>query len=300
MITTDIPERLKRFEIPGRVTVLEGNGEMPKIEVTTDWSSAEVYLHGAHVTDFQKKGEPPLLFTSQFSRFADGQAIRGGIPVIFPWFGAREGGGAHGFARSAEWELHEATTVPDGGVSLRFGFPGCAESAVWPSFAANYVVTVTDTLTLELIVTNSSGNQDLAFENCLHTYFSITDINNVSLTGLKGVSYYDKVDHFVQKTDNADAIRIASEEDRIYFDTTGAVEILDPGLKRKIRIDKSGSASTVVWNPWIFKSQQMSDFGNDEYKQMVCVESGNVAKNKVTLPPGKSSVLKVVLSSARL
>jgi glucose-6-phosphate 1-epimerase len=300
MISTDIPERLKRFEIPGRVTVLEGNGDLRKIEVTTDWSSAEIYLHGAHVTDFQKKGESPLLFTSQFSRFAEGQAIRGGIPVIFPWFGAREGAAAHGLARTAEWELHEATTVPDGGVSLRFGFPGCPESAMWPAFVANYVVTVTDKLMLELTVTNSSGTQDLAFENCLHTYFSIADINNISVTGLKGASYYDKADHFVQKTDGADAIRIASEEDRIYFDTTGAVEILDPGLNRKIRIDKSGSASTVVWNPWIAKAQQMSDFGNDEYKQMLCVESGNVAKNKVTLPPGKSSVLKVVLSSARL
>lgn len=300
MITTDIPERLKRFEIPGRVTVLEGNGELRKIEVTTDWSTAEIYLHGAHVTDFQKKGEPPLLFTSQFSRFAEGQAIRGGIPVIFPWFGAREGAGAHGFARTTEWELHEATTVPDGGVSLRFGFPGCAESAMWPAFAANYVVTVTDTLTLELIVTNSSGGQDLVFENCLHTYFAISDSNNVSVIGLKGASYYDKVDHFAQKADGADALRITAEEDRIYFDTTGAVEILDPGLRRKIRIEKSGSASTVVWNPWTARSQQMSDFGNDEYKQMLCVESGNVAKNKVTLPPGKSSVLKVVLSSSQI
>lgn len=85
MVSTDIPDRLKRFEIPGRVTLLEGNGEMPKIEVTTDWSTAEIYLHGAHVTDFQKKGDAPLLFTSQFSRFKQGQAIRGGIPVIFPW-----------------------------------------------------------------------------------------------------------------------------------------------------------------------------------------------------------------------
>jgi D-hexose-6-phosphate mutarotase len=300
MITTDIPERLKRFEIPGRVTLLEGNGEMPKIEVTTDWSSAEVYLHGAHVTDFQKKGEPPLLFTSQCSRFAPGQAIRGGIPVIFPWFGAKEGEAAHGFARTAEWELHEATTVPDGGVSLRFGFPGCAEGAMWPAFAANYVVTVTEMLTLELIVTNASPSQDFAFENCLHTYFAIGDINTVSVTGLKGVSYLDKTDHFAQKTETADALRIAAEVDRIYCDTTGTVEILDPGLKRKVRIEKSGSASTVVWNPWIAKAQQMSDFGNDEFKRMLCVESGNVAKNKVTLPPGKSAVLKVVLSSARL
>lgn len=300
MITTDIPERLKRFEIPGRITVLEGNGEMPKIEVTSDWSAAEIYLHGAHVTDFQKKGEPPLLFTSQFSQFAGDRPIRGGIPVIFPWFGAREGGSAHGFARTSDWELHEATTVPEGGVSLRFSFPGSAESAMCPTFAANYVVTITDKLTLELIVTNSSGNQELAFENCLHTYFAIGDISEVSVVGLKGTSYYDKADHFVQKIDNADAIRISSEEDRIYFDTTNTVEIVDPVLKRRIRIEKSGSASTVVWNPWIAKSQQISDFGNDEYKQMICVESGNVAKNKLTLPPGKSSVLKVVLSSTRL
>jgi D-hexose-6-phosphate mutarotase len=273
---------------------------MPKIELTTDWSSAEIYLHGAHVTDFQKKGEPPLLFTSQCSQFAAGQPIRGGIPVIFPWFGAREGGSAHGFARTVEWDLHEATTVPEGGVSLRFGFPGSAESAMWPAFAANYVVTVTDKLALELIITNSSGSQDLTFENCLHTYFSIGDIQNVSITGLKGVSYYDKVDHFAQKTESADALRITSETDRIYYDTTGAVDILDPGLKRRVRVEKSGSASTVVWNPWIARSQQMSDFGNEEYRQTLCVESGNVAKNKLTLPPGRSSVLKVVLSSARL
>ena len=108
------------------------------------------------------------------------------------------------------------------------------------------------------------------------------------------------MDHFAQKTEDADSIRINSEVDRIYFDTTGVVEIHDPGLGRKIRVEKSGSASTVVWNPWIAKAQQMSDFGNEEYKQMLCVESGNVVNNKVTLPPGKSSVLKVVLGSARL
>src|SRR5436190_10265221 len=144
-------ERLKRFEIPGRVSILDGNGELPKIEVKTDWSTAEIYLQGAQVTDFQKNGEPPLLFTSQCSGFASGQAIRGGVPIIFPWFGARESGPAHGFARLSDWELYEAITVPDGGVSLRFGFPGSALSATWQPFAANYVVTVTDRLQLELI-----------------------------------------------------------------------------------------------------------------------------------------------------
>jgi D-hexose-6-phosphate mutarotase len=300
MFTTDIPERLKRFEIPGRVSVLEGNGELPKLEITTDWSTAEIYLHGAHITDFQKKGEPSLLFTSQFSRFATGQAIRGGVPVIFPWFGAREGSPAHGFARTAEWELHEATTLPDGGVSLRFSFHGSAESATWPPFAANYLITVTDRLTLELLVTNRSADQPFTFETCLHTYFAVDNIDKVSVTGLKGAAYFDKVNHFAQKTESENAIRFTGELDRIYFDSTGPVEIIDPGLGRKIQVEKSGSKSTVLWNPWITKAQQMPDFGNDEYKQMVCVESGNVASNKVTLAPGRTASLKVVLSSAPL
>jgi D-hexose-6-phosphate mutarotase len=183
---------------------------------------------------------------------------------------------------------------------LRFSLPETAESGVWPSFTAHYVVTVTDCLTLELIVTNADPKQAFSFENCLHTYFAVGDIGDVSIAGLKGLSYLDKVDSFAQKTETADAIRINSEVDRIYLDTPGPVEIHDEKLGRRIRIEKSGSASTVVWNPWIAKGQQMPDFGNDEYRRMVCVESGNVARNKLTLPPGKSAALRVKLCSAPL
>ena len=300
MVSTDISGRLKKFEIPGRVTVLEGNGELPKIEVTTDLSTAEIYLHGAHVTDFQKKGEPPLLFTSQFSRFMVGQPIRGGVPIIFPWFGAREGEAMHGFARTAEWELHEATTVPNGGVSLRFSLPETAESATWPPFRVNYVITVTDALALDLIVTNASPDVSFSFETCLHAYFAVGDVSSAYVTGLKGVTYLDKADNFLAKTETSDEVRITSEVDRIYQDTTDPVEIIDPKLRRRIRVEKSGSASTVLWNPWTARSQQMPDFGNEEYKRMLCIESGNVTRNKVTLGPGESAVLKVVLTSHAL
>jgi len=300
MVSTDIPDRLKRFEIPGRVTMLEGNGDLPKIEVTTDSSTAEVYLHGAQVTDFRKKGEAPLLFTSQFSRFGKGQAIRGGVPVIFPWFGPREGEPSHGFARLSDWELHETTALPQGGVTLRFNLPDVADNATWPPFTANYVVRVTEVLELELIITNASADDEFSFETCLHTYLAVGDISGVTISGLKGATYLNTVENFAQKTDGADAVRIQGEVDRIYLDTTKTVEISDPKLRRKIRIEKEGSASTVVWNPWIAKSQQMPDFGNEEYKQMLCVESGNVAKNRIVLPPGRSSVLKVRLSSAAI
>ena len=300
MVTMNIPDRLKRFEIPGRVSVLEGNGDLPKVQVLTDWGSGEIYLHGAHVSDFRKKGEPPLLFTSQFSRFHADQPIRGGVPIIFPWFGPREGEPMHGFARIADWELHEVVALPEGGATLRFSLPDTAEGATWSDFTAYYVVTLTDCLVLELIITNAAEGQTLVFENCLHTYFAVSDINTVSVTGLKGVTYLDKLDNLAQQTEANDALRVSSEVDRVYLDTTGPIRILDPGFKRNVLIEKAGSASTVVWNPWVAKSQQMPDFGNEEYQQMICVESGNVGKNKIHLPPGQSCVLRVKLSSAPL
>ena len=287
----------RRFEIPGRITFLEGNGEMPKVEVNSDAGCAQIYLHGAHVTDFQLAGQPPLLFLSQCSRFAERQPIRGGIPIILPWFGPREGEPMHGFARTADWELHETSALPEGGATLRFSLPETGASATWPLFSANYVVTVTDKLALELIVTNCSRDQPFSFENCLHSYFHVGDISQVTIAGLKGAAYLDKVENYAQKREADDALTIESEVDRVYLDATGPVEIHDRALRRKIRLEKSGSRSTVVWNPWSGKSQQMPDFGNDEYRQMVCVESGNVGRNKITLPPGRSSVLKIVLSS---
>lgn len=284
----------------GRVAFVDGRGDLPMIEVTTPWSSAEIYPHGAHVTHFKKKDEPSLLFLSQCSRFADDQPIRGGIPVIFPWFGPREGLGQHGFARIKTWDLKEFIPAADGSVTIRFSLPACPETSGYPAFTADYMVTVNRDLVLKLVVTNQSKDREFVFENCLHTYFSVSDATAIAISGLNGVSYLDKVASFLEKTETGDAIRISSEVDRIYLNTTGTVEILDSRFGRRIRVEKSGSASTVVWNPWITKAQQMSDFGNDEYEQMVCVESGNVAANSITLPPGATSALEVRLSSEPL
>jgi glucose-6-phosphate 1-epimerase len=289
-----------RDALPGRVSFLDGQGEMPMLEVSTRWGTAEIYLHGAHVTRFDKKDEPPLLFMSQCSRFEPGHPIRGGIPVIFPWFGQREGMGQHGFARVKLWELKEFAPAPDGSVSVRLRLPDFPEASSFPPFGADYVVTVNESLTLQLIITNHSRDEELAFENCLHTYFETGDVTAVSVTGLNGVTYLDKVESFAQKTETGDSIRIASEVDRIYMNTASPVEIRDPRLGRRILVEKSGSQSTVVWNPWVAKAQQMPDFGNEEYERMVCVESGNVAPNGIKLPPGESSTLMVRLSTSKL
>lgn len=270
------------------------------LEIGTAWSTAEIYMNGAHVTGFQKKNEAPLLFMSQCSRYADGQPIRGGIPVIFPWFGAREGLPQHGFARTSSWELKEIITETDGSVSVRFELPDVPEKSMVPPFTAEYIVTVKDTLGLRLNITNTSAEEVFTLENCLHTYFEVSDATAIAVRGLKGVSYLDKVASFARKTEEQDAIRISSEVDRVYLDTTGTVMIDDPRLGRRILVEKENSASTIVWNPWINKAQQMPDFGNEEYTRMVCVESGNVASNELRLAPGETSSLVVKLSSQTL
>src|ERR1043166_8307581 len=111
-------ESLRKHEIPGRLAVVPGNGGLPKLVITTATAAAEIYPHGAHVTAFAKKGEAPLIFMSGKSDFADGKAIRGGVPICYPWFGPREGSVVHGFARITEWELAKTAANPDGSVRL--------------------------------------------------------------------------------------------------------------------------------------------------------------------------------------
>jgi D-hexose-6-phosphate mutarotase len=205
----------------------------------------------------------------------------------------------HGFVRSKNWEVKEVAPSPDGSVSVRFCLPEYPEASAFPPFTVEYVVTVSDSLGLELLVTNKS-QEAFTFENCLHTYFEVGDIGSVSVTGLKGIKYLDKVANFAEKQETGEPIRVSSEVDRIYQNTTEAVEIVDEKSGRKVKVEKHGSVSTVVWNPWIAKAQQMPDFGNDEYQRMICVESGNVAANSIRLPPNETSRLAVKLSSTRL
>ena len=282
-----------------RITFLEGRGDMPMLEITTRWSTAEICLHGAHVTHFKPHGEPPLLFLSQCSRFEPYAPIRGGIPIIFPWFGKPAGQSSqHGFARIRDWTLKEIQSPADGPVTVRLALPPCEELSN-AEIIVEYLVLVDVALNAELIVRNNSM-RDFSFENCLHTYFSVGDIHTVSVAGLKGVEYLDQPAGFARRTETDDVIRFAAEVDRAYLNTTHAVDIHDPSLNRTIRVEKAGSNSTVVWNPWMAKAKALSDFGDDEYLLMVCVESGNVAENRLTLAPGQSASLKIKLSSAAL
>lgn len=267
------------------------------LEIQTRWSNAELYLHGAQVTHFQKHGEPPLLFTSQCSRFERNAPIRGGIPIVFPWFGKPEGRPhRHGFARLCDWALSELGTGLDGSLRLRLRMPDWEDRPECPACAVEYEVVFRDTLTAEVSVTNQS-DRPFRFELCLHAYLWVGDVGQIWITGLEDTDYLDATAGLRRNRQTPDPLRIEGEVDRIYLDTAQPVEVHDPVLHRTLRIDKTGSASTIVWNPGSTKAKQMPDLGDDEYLQMICVESGNVADNALTLPPGGNATLRIVLSS---
>ncbi len=294
-------ESFRALEIPGRVTISAGNGGLTRAVVTTKVSAAEIYLHGAHVTHFQKNGEPPLLFMSAKSYFAPDKAIRGGVPVILPWFGNRDGEPSHGFARSTEWQLVKTSAAADGAVTLRFALPEIPGREAWKNLRAEFIVTVADTLTMELVAANDSCDEPLEIETCLHTYFHVSDIGQIALIGLRDAPFNDFAagDTGTCKVEHDAVLRITKEINRVYADNTATVEFFDQGFHRIIRVEKSGSHSTVVWNPWTTQKLP-DDFDPAEHQHMVCVESGNVKQNKISLAPGKSSALKVVLSSGSL
>jgi len=288
-------EALRAHDIPGRVSIVTGEAGLPKVVVTTDVSTAEIYLHGAHVTHFQKHAEEPLLFLSRKSGFGPRVPIRGGVPICHPWFGPREGGPAHGLARLAEWRLNATSASADGDVTARFVLPPLG--AEWDTLETSFEVTVSDALTMELTTRNTAGGP-LQVESCLHTYFHVRDIDAVVLTGLREAPFDDFAFGAggARRVEHDSVLRIFQETNRVYPDNSSTVEIHDASLARVIRIEKTGSQSTVVWNPWT--SQQMpEDFDQVDHRQMVCVESGNVKQNAVKLGPGQTTTVTVTVSS---
>ncbi|MCX6136193.1 MAG: D-hexose-6-phosphate mutarotase [Ignavibacteriales bacterium] len=283
----DIQALNDRFGIHGHLVFKDGTGGLPFLEIQTKHAEAVVSLYGAHVMKYVRRGEKPVLWMSKCSFFEPGKPIRGGIPVCWPWFSAHPRDHAkplHGFARLRMWTMLSSTVVDDA-VEIRLGLLADEGSrSLWPhGFQVQYTVTVGPTLKTELLVMNTDASE-MQCTAALHTYFNVGSIRDVVVSGLDGVEYLDKMDGGTRKRQEGD-ITFDRETDRIYLDTTGACSIEDKKFRRTIRVEKTGSRSTVVWNPWILKSKKTQDFGDTEYETMVCVETANAADDIVTIPP---------------
>src|SRR5262245_8929780 len=289
-----------RFEIPGIAQVVAGNGALPKVRITTPEVVGEMYLHGAHVTSWKPAGGEEVLFLSSQSRWKSGHAIRGGIPVCFPWFGGKADNPtapAHGFVRTKAWQLESIAETEDTITVSMFTESDENTKRSWPSdFRLVHRATFGRELGLELEVTNT-GKTSLRFEEALHAYHRVGNIEKVRMRGLDSVQYLDKTDSNRKKKQHGEIV-IVSETDRVYFDTQGPVELEDPVLHRRTRVTKQNSLTTVVWNPWVQKARALSDLGDDEWMQMICIETSNVSDFAVDLAPGQQHRMKALVRLA--
>jgi dihydroxy-acid dehydratase len=295
---------LARFAIPGEVGFRSGAGGLTYVDIDNHGGRATICLQGAHVVSFRPKSQQePVVWVSDAAKFAPGKSIRGGAPVCWPWFGAHAaeaGYPAHGFARTVDWEVTGTRRRNDAKTEITLQLVDTPQTrAQWPHpTRLTLTVVVGDKLEMQLATTNL-GDTPVQIGEALHTYLHISDIGAVKVSGLEGSAFHDKVDNFARKTQRG-AIAFKGEVDRVYVDTPADCVIEDAGLKRRIRIAKSGSLSTIVWTPWTEKADKMGDMGRGKsgagWREMVCVESANAMDNIVTVAPCETHTLAVTYS----
>jgi glucose-6-phosphate 1-epimerase len=286
--------------LPDGARLEKGPGGLERLVLSASDGEAVVTLQGAHITHFQPHGERPVLWMSSQSRFEAGKPIRGGVPICFPWFGPKAGSAdapLHGFARILPFSVRSVTPGTDGSLVAILDLPASAAArGGFPhELALSLAVTVGRSLHMELTV----GNTDAAartFEAALHSYLAVSDVRRVRLHGLEGTAFVDKTAAMARKPGESAPIAIAAETDRVYLGTASSVTIEDPGWRRHLVVAKSGSSTTVVWNPWVAKAKAMPDFGDEEWSGMVCVETANAMDDAVTLAPGATHVMTATLS----
>jgi glucose-6-phosphate 1-epimerase len=287
----------RRLEIPGVAEIVEGNGGLRKVRVASAKATGEIYFLGANVSSWKPAGREELLFVSSQSRWEDGRAIRGGVPICFPWFGGKADdpkAPAHGFVRTKAWQLESIAQAGDAVTVAMFTESG-EDTKRWSpaEFRLMYRATFDADLSLELEVTNT-GQTPLQFEEALHAYFRVGNIEKARVRGLDAIHYLDKTDSNREKIQQGE-ISIVSETDRVYLNTGDAIEVDDPVLRRRTRIAKENSRTTVVWNPWVEKAHALPDFGDEEWARMICIETSNISQYAPTLAPGQQHRMKAVV-----
>lgn len=289
----------ERFGLEKHIVFQSGEKGLPVARIDNGVAVAEVYLHGAHVTAFQPQSSEPVLWMSPSAQFQNDKAIRGGVPVIWPWFGPHATDSdkpQHGFARTAEWQVNATKALSDGSTQLQLCLTDTpATQALWPfAFELSLTITVGAELKIELTSRNT-GEQSFTVGAALHSYFVVGDVKNMQVDGLHNCHFIDQLDGNKVKQQNG-VVSITEEVDRIYIDTDATCVIHDENLSRHIQIKKTGSRSTVVWNPWSEKAKGMADFSDDGYQQMVCIETANAADDVRQLASGETHTLCQIIT----
>jgi glucose-6-phosphate 1-epimerase len=255
---------------------------------TSNGATAVVADHGAHVLSWTPAGGEEALFLSAHSGYGHNDAIRGGVPVIFPQFAERGNGKRHGFARVCDWRLDFAGTVEEKAVARYVLTHQDVPDTGWPhQFRLGYEVALTDDqLQMSLSVHNPS-DEHWQFNAALHTYLRVKDVAAVGLTGLHGLTYVDQTQNGTRAVQKDECLHIAGEIDRIYLDTDTSNKVTLQDMDHTVIVWQSGFSDIVVWNPGREKSTALTDLTPGSYSSFLCVEAAAV-EHAIKLAPGAS------------
>jgi len=290
MIHERLHELNDRFAIDDQLKFELHSSGLVQGRINTEFCTGSFFLLGGHIAEFHPKSQKqPVLFMSEAAWFEVGKPIRGGIPICFPWFGTNKNDAslpAHGFVRTALWEVIESKLTSNG-LAITLGYR-----------VAPYRVTLTAVFGKVLGVTFSALNESVEEQVCevaLHTYFEVGDSRKSRVMGLERNEFRDQLTGEVQPPTGS-PIRFTQETDRVYYASVPLVTIEDEANSRRVMIKPRNSLTTVVWNPWIAKSQRMPDFGDQEFERMCCVETANVAPNVWVVGAGQSQTIGFEIS----
>ncbi len=278
------------FAISGQIEFVAGKGGFPLASIDNGKARALISVYAGQVLSYQPAHQDhDLLFLSDVAYYQAGKAIRGGIPICWPWFGPDpedRGRPAHGFVRNRPWTVRSTEILADGDTRITLGLVDSSETrGIWPgAFDLSLEVTVGNGLRVELL-TRNTGDQPFTITQALHSYFRVGAIGQVQVLGLEDADYLDKAGDGSRNT-QAGAVRINQEVDRIYLDVETGLFIEDGAFGRRISITATGSHTAVVWNPWAEISAGMGDLRDDGYQRFVCVETANAAKDSIEVTAG--------------
>ena len=287
MITpTALADLNRRFAVPERLSFALDPHGLPVAFISCRTGAAAVSLYGAHVLGYRATGRDAALFLSEHSEYTCGKPIRGGIPLCWPWFGpnpADPDAPMHGIARISLWEVADASTADDS-VELVLALKDSdATRALWQhAFDLRLHIRVGATLSLALTTTNT-GDSPFTFTDAFHPYFAVREIMDAEVKGLAGAAVEDRLAKR-SYTQSADPLVIRSETDAIFTPASPSVALLENGRPR-LTVAFKGTDRLVVWNPWIDKSHRLEDFGDNEFRRMICLEPANVGPAAVTMQP---------------
>lgn len=271
----------------------------PTLLVENDAATAEIALHGGHVMLFQGRAEKPSLWLSETALYKEGKAIRGGVPICWPWFGdhpADTTAPAHGVVRQKFWQLESISEIREDNTKICLTTQQDAASlALWPHcFRLELIITISHKLGIDLHIQNTD-EQEWTCGGALHSYFEVGDISQTCIREVEGHAYLNKPENFAECNQQS-PLTFSGEVDRVYCNFDKNITIEDTANHRNILVEKAGSQTTVIWNPWQEIATGMKDMKDEAYREFVCIEPANAFNDQVTLQPGDSHHLTTSIS----